>query len=311
MTKYCFGIDIGGTSIKCGLFDIYGDIIDKWEITTRTEHNGVHILPDAANTIKDKMKKKNIKAEDILGVGIGIPGPVNQAGEISCAVNLHWGYVHVVEELEALTGLTVKAGNDANMAALGEMYKGGAAGCHNVVLVTLGTGVGGGIIVQGQMITGTHGAGGEIGHIHVDDNEEEKCNCGGQGCLEQSTSATGIVRLAKKALSKSTKDSLLRGSEISAKLVFDGVKENDELAIEIVEQFGEFLGKALSMISCVVDPQVYVIGGGVSKAGPVLIHYIQKYYQKYAFPACRDTIFSLAELGNDAGIYGGAKLILE
>lgn len=310
MKEYCFGIDVGGTTVKCGLFSVKGDILDKWEIPTRTENNGVNILPDVAAAIDAKIQEKGIARDTIAGVGVGIPGPVNEDGAVICAVNLHWGYVELEKELEKLTGLAVKAGNDANVAALGEMWKGGGAGYHNVVMVTLGTGVGGGIIVNGKIVTGTHGAGGEIGHVHVEDDEHESCNCGNQGCLEQYASATGIVRLANRMLAATDKPSVLRNEEVTAKSVFDAVKAGDELAMEVAEKFGKYLGTALAVVAGVVDPEVYVIGGGVSKAGKIILDYIEKYYKKYVFQGSRDCAFALAELGNDAGICGAAKLVL-
>ncbi len=310
MKEYCFGIDVGGTTIKCGLFDVKGTVLDKWEIPTRTENNGSYILPDVADAIADKIREKNLDRDEIAGVGIGIPGPVNDEGEVPAAVNLHWGYVHIVAQMERLTGLHVKAGNDANVAALGEMWQGGGAGYHNVVLVTLGTGVGGGVIHNGQIITGSHGAGGEIGHIHVTDSVDADCNCGNRGCLEQVASATGITYLAKRRLAKDAAPSVLRGQEISAKSVFDAVKENDAVAMEIAEEFGKYLGTALACVAGVTDPEIFVIGGGVSKAGPILLDYIRKYYRQYAFLPCKETLFALAELGNDAGIYGAARLVL-
>ena len=310
MKKYCFGIDIGGTSVKCGLFDVKGEVLDKWEVKTRTEDNGKNIIPDVADAINHKILEKQLVKEEIAGVGIGVPGPVNEEGDILCAVNLHWGYVKLVEEMEKLIGLPVKAGNDANVAALGEMWKGGGAGYHNVVMVTLGTGVGGGIIINGQIVTGSHGAGGEIGHVHVEDNMQEACNCGNKGCLEQVASATGIVRLANARLAADADPSVLRDGEVSAKSVFDAVKAGDKVAMEIAESFGKYLGSALSVIAGVVDPEVFVIGGGVSKAGDILLEYIRKYYKTYAFSACKEAVFALAELGNDAGIFGAAKMIL-
>ena len=310
MKEYCFGIDVGGTTVKCGLFSVKGDILDKWEIPTRTENNGVNILPDVAAAIDAKIQEKGIARDTIAGVGVGIPGPVNEDGAVICAVNLHWGYVELEKELEKLTGLTVKAGNDANVAALGEMWKGGGAGYHNVVMVTLGTGVGGGIIVNGKIVTGTHGAGGEIGHIHVEDDETLSCNCGNQGCLEQYASATGVVRLANRMLEATDKASVLRNEEVTAKAVFDAVKAGDELAMEVAEKFGKYLGTALAVIAGVVDPEVFVIGGGVSKAGKILLDYVEKYYKKYVFQGSRDCAFAMAELGNDAGICGAAKLVL-
>ena len=208
MKKYCFGIDVGGTTVKCGLFTVEGEVLDKWEIKTRTEDNGINILPDVAETINQKIQEKNIEKESVAGIGIGVPGPVNEAGKVPCAVNLHWGYVNIVGDLERLTGLPVKAGNDANVAALGELWKGGGAGYHSLIMVTLGTGVGGGIIINEKIVAGSHGAGGEIGHAHVEDAITDPCNCGNCGCLEQVASATGIVRLAKEALASTEAPSL-------------------------------------------------------------------------------------------------------
>lgn len=310
MAKTVFGVDLGGTTVKLGYFDMDGNVLDKWEIPTRKEDSGSLILPDIAKTILDKMAEKGLTKEEVAGVGIGVPGPVNDEGVIFMAANLGWGIMNINEELSALTGLPVKAGNDANVAALGEMWKGGGQGHKNLVAVTLGTGVGGGIIVNGQLLAGATGAGGEIGHIHVEDAETEVCGCGNKGCLEQYASATGVVRLANRALKASDRDSVLRTGEVSAKTVFDAVKAGDALAIEIAERFGEYLGKGLAAIAGVVNPEIFVIGGGVSKAGPVLLDYIKKYYTPYVFHGSRNALFALATLGNDAGIYGAAKLIL-
>lgn len=310
MKKYCFGIDVGGTTVKCGLFTVEGEVLDKWEIKTRTEDNGVNILPDVAETINQKIQEKNIEKESVAGIGIGVPGPVNEAGEVPCAVNLHWGYVNIVGDLERLTGLPVKAGNDANVAALGELWKGGGAGYHSLIMVTLGTGVGGGIIINEKIVAGSHGAGGEIGHAHVEDAITDPCNCGNCGCLEQVASATGIVRLAKEALASTEAPSLLRGQEVTAKAVWDAVKEKDAIAIQVAERFGNYLGKTLAVFATVADPQVIVIGGGVSKAGTILLDYVTGPFRKYAFSACRETEFALATLGNDAGIFGAAKMVI-
>ena len=223
--RYCFGVDVGGTTVKLGFFDEEGNLLEKWEIPTRTQENGKHILPDVAASILGKMKEREVSREDIAGVGIGAPGPIDAKGTVYVAVNLGWGTFSLKNELQSLLNLPVEAGNDANVAALGEMWKGGGQGYSNVVAVTLGTGVGGGIIVDGKILSGATGAGGEIGHIHVMDGEPERCNCGNCGCLEQYTSATGIVRLAKRRLAEDDKPSVLRQSEsISAKTVFDAVK---------------------------------------------------------------------------------------
>ena len=311
MSKYCFGIDVGGTSVKCGLFQTDGTLADKWEIPTRTENQGENILPDVAEAIRNKMQERGIDKADVAGVGIGIPGPINTKGEAACAVNLYWGFKPVAKELSELTGLPAKAGNDANVAALGEAWKGAAAGAQNVVMATLGTGVGGGIIVGGKIVAGHHGAGGEIGHANIDHSENEKCNCGNSGCLEQYASATGIVRVARQILESSSETSTLRGIEkLTAKDVLDAFKAGDVLAGKIMEQVGDNLGGALAFIAAVVDPEAIVIGGGVSKAGQPLIDCIQKYYRQYAFSLCKDTPMVIASLGNDAGIYGAAKMVL-
>ena len=313
MGKYCFGIDVGGTSVKCGLFQTDGVLVEKWEIPTRRENNGEAIIPDIAKTILDKIAERKMDKEDIDGVGIGVPGPVNERGEVPCAVNLYWGFKEVTKELSELTGLASKAGNDANGAALGEAWKGAAAGSQNVIMVTLGTGVGGGIIIDGKIVAGAHGAGGEVGHACVEPEEEAVCNCGNHGCLEQMTSATGIVRLAKKYLASHDTPSSLRerGESISAKAVFDALKEGDAAAEAIVQEFSEYLGRALAVFACVVDPEVIVVGGGVSKAGQILIDGVAKYYREAAFIACKDTPIVLASLGNDAGIYGAAKMLID
>lgn len=309
MKKYVFGVDIGGTTVKLGLFDVEGNVLDKWEITTRTENGGENILPDIADSIKEKMKQ--IDKESVAGVGVGAPGPIDGKGIVHRAVNLGWGTFSVKDTLENLLSMPVMAGNDANVAALGEMWMGGGQGYRDLVVVTLGTGVGGGIIVDGKILTGSTGAGGEIGHIHVNDNEEDFCGCGNKGCLEQYSSATGITRMANQLLASSDMESVLRGGEVSAKTVFDAVKERDPLALEVAQKFGNYLGDALASIACVVNPEVIVIGGGVSKAGEILIDFIRPHYEKNVFHGSRQVKFTLATLGNDAGIYGAAKLVLD
>lgn len=312
MKKYAFGVDIGGTTCKIGFFETNGTLLDKWEIKTDTENNGDNILSDVAKAVDNKLAQEGIPKDEVQGVGVGVPGPVDNNGIVHRCVNLGWGTINVEEELGSLTGLTVKAGNDANVAALGEMWQGGAKGCRDVVMVTLGTGVGGGIIVDGKVVAGAGGAGGEIGHITVNNDEIEPCNCGQYGCLEQYTSATGIVRVAKRKLAKTSEASSLRSfEELTAKNVFDEAKAGDPVAQGLVDEVCEILGAALSNIACVVNPEVIVIGGGVSKAGSILIEAIQKHYVETAFHACKETKFVLAGLGNDAGMYGGVQMLLE
>lgn len=312
MKQYAFGVDVGGTSCKIGFFETNGTILDKWEIKTNTENNGDSILSDIAQAVDNKLAQEGISKSDVQGIGIGVPGPVNGEGTVFRCVNLGWGVLNVAEALGELTGLNVKVGNDANVAALGEAWKGGAAGSTDVVMVTLGTGVGGGIIVNGQMVTGHNGAGGEIGHITVSKSEIEPCNCGQYGCLEQYASATGIVRVARRKLAKSQEETVLRTNEnLTAKDIFDAAKAGDDIAIQLVDEVCGILGGALSNISAVVNPEVIVIGGGVSKAGSILIENVQKHFIETSFHACRDTKFALAKLGNDAGMYGCVKMLLE
>lgn len=307
---YCFGVDIGGTTVKMGLFEGDGNVIDKWEIKTVVTDGGEAILPDIAASIAEKLLEHGVAKEDVVGVGVGVPAPVSDEGVVKQTANLGWGYKEVRRELEELTGFKVKVGNDANVAALGEMWKGGGRGRKNVVMVTLGTGVGGGIILNEKILTGTNGAGGEIGHLTMEPDEVEKCGCGKTGCLEQYASATGIARLARRALAKTDKATLLNADTVTAKDVFDAVKAGDEVAIEVATQFGKYLGYGLSSISALVDPQIFVIGGGVSNAGEILFDFIKEPYMDKAFFANEEVEFALAELGNDAGIYGAAKLVL-
>ena len=312
MKKYGFGVDVGGTTIKMGFFETSGKLIDKWEIKTDTSNGGENILSDIAKAIDNKLAQEGISKNDVQGVGVGVPGPVNSKGIVLKCVNLGWGVFNVEEELASLTGLKVKAGNDANVAALGEMWQGAGKGSEDVVMVTLGTGVGGGIIVDGKVIAGANGVGGEIGHLTVNDDEIEACNCGQYGCLEQYTSATGIVRMAKRKLAKTDEETSLRSvEELSAKIIFDEAKKGDKIAGELVEELGKILGSTLSNIAAVTNPEVIVIGGGVSKAGQILIDTIHKHFIESVFHACKDTRFVLAGLGNDAGMYGCVKMLLD
>lgn len=312
MKKYGFGIDVGGTTVKVGFFETSGKLLDKWEIKTNTANGGEAVLPDIARAIDEKLSKEGISKDEVQGVGIGVPGPVTNASYVSRCVNLGWSDVDVAGTLSGLTGLSVKVGNDANVAALGEMWQGGAKGSSNVVMVTLGTGVGGGIIVDGRIVSGANGAGGEIGHMVVNKEEAEACNCGQHGCLEQYTSATGFVRMAKRKLAKISEETSLRKFEdLTAKDLFDEAKAGDKVALEIVEEVCEILGTALGKIACVVDPEVFVIGGGVSKAGTILTDTIRKYYVPNTFSSCQNARFELASLGNDAGMYGCMRMMLD
>ena len=315
MTKYIYGIDIGGTTVKMGLFDEKGDMLENWEIVTRKENNGENILPDIVKSIKEKNTEKSIETDDILGIGMGVPGPITEDGRVLKCANLGWGIFSVADEMSKLTGVEkVKVGNDANVAALGEQWRGGGRGFDNIVMVTLGTGVGGGIIMDGKILTGENGAAGEIGHITVNPKETLTCGCGCKGCLEQYSSATGVIRMAKERLEASDKPSELRkfaADEIGGKEVFDAYKAGDELAAEAVNEFAIYLGMGLGNVASVVDTQAFVIGGGLSKNGPVVIDIVKEQYKKNVMFALKNTEFRLAELGNDAGIYGAARMVLK
>lgn len=311
--NYCFGIDVGGTSVKLGLFDTEGNLLDKWEIPTRKDNGGEQILPDIAASVKDKIAERKIDVAQVCGVGIGVPGPVTPDGYVPVCVNLGWKDIYPGRELSALLGgASVRVGNDANVAALGEFWRGGAQGCSNVVLLTLGTGVGGGVILDGKVVDGVHGAGGELGHVIVNPDEPLACNCGSHGCLEQYASATGVVRVAGRILAaKPETASVLREkADFSAKDVFDAAKAGDAIADEAVDTLCRYLGLAAANCALTIDPEVFVIGGGVSRAGAILTDRIEKYFEKYTPLLKIKAKFALATLGNDAGIYGAARLVL-
>ena len=310
--KFGFGVDLGGTTVKIAYFNQEGTILSKWEIPTVTANGGAQILPDIAASVNGFVEDNKIDRNSLIGIGIGVPGPVNNEGVVNKCINLGWGVIHVPQVLGELTGLSVCAGNDANVAALGEAWKGGGQGCQNMVLATFGTGVGGGIVVGGRMIHGVHGAGGELGHMTVNREETEQCGCGNRGCLEQYCSATGIVRIAKQFLAASDEASSLRSLEnMTCKDIFDASKAGDALADKILDKVYEYMGQFLAIIGCVVDPEIIVFGGGVSKAGQVMLDGARKYFEKFVFHAARPIRFALAELGNDAGAYGAFKMVLD
>lgn len=312
MKKYGFGVDVGGTTCKIGLFDMNGIKLESWEIPTDLSDNGSAILDDIAAAVLGKIEERGIPKEDVQGIGLGVPGPVGRDGTVFKCVNLGWGVLNVEHALSQRTGFAVKAGNDANVAALGEMWQGGAAGHQDVVMITLGTGVGGGVIINGKMVAGHHGAAGEIGHIIVNPDETGVCGCGKKGHLEQYASATGIVRMTKRKLAEEERRTVLTGIEpLTAKDIFDAAKGGDTVARELVDRLCEILAIAMADISNVADPEIYVIGGGVSKAGTILVDGIRRHFVERAFHACENTEIVLAALGNDAGIYGCVRLLFD
>ena len=313
MSLKCIGIDIGGTSVKLGIFEEDGTLVKKWEVPTRKEEDGKYILGDIAASIRRTVKESRLELSDFSGAGMGFPGPVLPDGHCEVCVNLGWKAGNPQQELSRLLdGMPVKSGNDANVAALGEMWQGGGKGYKNLVMVTLGTGVGGGIIQNGQIVSGANGAAGEIGHMVITEPENVvgTCGCGHQGCLEQIASATGIVNLAKRQLTECDEASILRQyAPLTAKDVLDAAKAGDALACRVAEQMMQALGRAAAYIACVMNPDVFVIGGGVSRAGEYLTEGIRRYYQQYAFHASAETPFVLASLGNDAGMTGAAGMV--
>ena len=313
MSRYAIGVDIGGTTVKLGLFSADGTLLKKWEIPTNTQDNGVRILPDVAQSISAVLVEKGIPHQDIVGIGVGVPGAVDAAGIVHMCDNLGWGMVDVKAHLSELLAdiPNIAVANDANVAALGELRHGSGKNHTSAVMITLGTGVGGGVVLNGTIVSGFNGAAGEVGHFTVEPQETEVCGCGKRGCLEQYASANGIVRLARRMLAQSDTPSPLRTlDKISAKDICDLARAGDPLASAILERCAEYLGLAMSYISSVVDPQVYIVGGGMSRAGAVLIDAISKQYRRYAYHPTTQTSIIKATLGNDAGIYGCAALVL-
>ena len=309
MGMYCFGIDVGGTSVKCGLFLTNGTLVEQWEIPTRLENNGSSILPDVADAIKTKLDERGITKDNVDGVGIGIPGPVNENGEVPMAVNLHWGFKAVASELSALTGLPAKAANDANIAALGEAWKGAAEGSKNVILVTLGTGVGGGIVIDGKIYSGSNFGGAEIGHtvISVDGPQ---CTCGRKGCFEVYSSATGLIRMTKEALAEHP-DSMMKEEEhISGRTAFNYMRKGDAAAKEVVDKYIKYLAAGITNTLNIFQPDVLCIGGGVCNEGDPLLLPMKEIVarENYTRNSKKNAEIVIAKLGNDAGIIGAAFL---
>lgn len=314
MKEYAFGIDLGGTTAKIGLFTTTGDLLEKWEVPTDTFDQGARILPNLAAAVQDKMAQRSLRPDQIEGVGLGVPGPVQDSSVVAivCANLGGWGDCDAGAQLsQLLGGLRVQVGNDANVAALGEIWMGAAKGCRSAVMVTLGTGVGGGVVADGKLIEGAHGAGGEIGHITVNPQEPAQCGCGKHGCLEQYSSATGVVRCMNKLLEQNPDvPCTLRGRDFAAKDVFDAARSGDKLAQQEVEDMTLTLALALGNIAAITDPEMFLVGGGVARAGDVLLEPLSRHYQANAFLSCRNTPIRLASLGNDAGIYGAVRLIV-
>lgn len=311
--RWYVGVDLGGTTIKMAFVNVYGEIIHKWEIPTNTNENGKYITTDIAKSIDRKLSELAEPKDKLHAIGIGAPGPVNSAnGSIYEAVNLGWTDYPLKDRLEVETGLPVIVDNDANLAAVGEMWKGAGDGSKELICVTLGTGVGGGIISNGEVVVGVNGAGGEIGHITVEPINGSQCNCGKKGCLETIASATGIVRLAKEAIAKNGESELAIKAEqegLSAKLVFDLAKEGEPVASSVINYISAQLGLTLANLANALNPEKIILGGGVSKAGEHLVQSITSHFLPYLFPRAQKGVkLELATLGNDAGVIGAAYI---
>lgn len=314
MRPYVFGVDIGGTAIKLGLFKTTGALVEKWSLRTRTEGDGEGILPDVVASICAKLEERQLPWNEVEGVGMGVPGPVQEDGTVLRCINLGWDIFNIPERMRSIEPRIHRfcVTNDVNAATLGEMWKGGAKGYKNAFMVTLGTGIGGGLVIGERIINGVGGGAGEIGHFRVNPHETERCKCGARGCLEQYCSATGLRRCAQRALRERPEiATVLRDDErLTAKSVCDAAKAGDELAVRLLDELGDRLGWALTAVAATVDPEVFVIGGGLSGAGRTLLDPIARGYRRHAFHALESVEFTLARLGNDAGIYGCAKMLL-
>lgn len=310
MKEYYFGVDVGGTTVKMGLYSEKAGWIKKWEIPTRTENGGVHVLDDIAAAVYAAQQEFDLDNARTAGIGIGVPGPVLKKSIVNGCVNVGWDVVNVAEELGRRTGLPVYVENDANIAALGEQWKGAGKDYQNVALLTLGTGVGGGIILDGKIVSGFQGGGGEVGHLPVVQDSIRSCNCGKADCVELAGSATGVLNYAKRLLSETEQPSAMREmEELTAKDVCDCCAAGDALAQQCIDHAAEALGTALACIGCIVNPEAFLFGGGMAAAGNILLEPISRVYNAKVFPPLRGTPILQATLGNEAGITGAVRLV--
>ncbi|GAA3024487.1 ROK family glucokinase [Tetragenococcus solitarius] len=316
--KKIMGIDLGGTTVKFAILTTEGEIQQKWSIKTNILDEGSHIVPDIIKSINHRLDLYDMKAQDFIGIGMGTPGSVDrQKGTVVGAYNLNWKTTQPVkEQIEKETGIPFALDNDANVAALGERWKGAGDNEPNVVFITLGTGVGGGIIMESELLHGVAGCAGEIGHITVEPDGFE-CTCGKKGCLETIASATGIVRIARKLAEEYAGASYLKqrldnGEELTSKDIFELAGQEDRLAMMVVDRICYYLGLACGNIGNLLNPSSLILGGGVSAAGEFLREKVVNYFKQFTFPQVTESSkVKLAQLGNDAGIIGAASLALK
>lgn len=298
---FVVGVDLGGTATKLALFDKTGKVLNIGQVETRTADGGEHILADISSEVRSLLTREGIALQQLQGIGVGVPGPVMDGRTVIRCINLGWAQTDVASFLEQELGCECRIGNDANVAALGEAWKGASRGTHSSVMITLGTGVGGGVIINDKIIAGFRGGGGEVGHFPIHPGAEGRlCGCGNAHCLEAFASANGVAASYLSAT----------GQHLSCREVFDAAKSGEGKALAVVDEMQHLLGRALAYLASALDPEVFVVGGGVSKAGHFLVEGIQKYYDKYVFPPIKGAKILLAELGNEAGVYGAAKLAL-
>ena len=311
MESYTFGIDIGGTAVKLGFFDDHCELLEKWQIPTRQGNYGDFILSDVKASLENILSARQLDWSAVSGIGIAVPGPVIGESFVPLAVNLGWKNVNVRDEMRMLTGVeNIRVENDAKAAALGEYRKGGWEAYRNAVMITIGTGVGGAVILDGKIVPGSFGAAGELSHIQVDPYEREHCACGGSGHLQQYVSAEGILRNAGKKLSNPGRPSSLRMLQsLTVKDIFDAARAGDGLALETVRETVQMLARAMAAVSCIIDPELYLIGGGISGAGEFLLDMLRTEFRKLALPTCTGVRIEAAKTGNDAGICGAASLV--
>ncbi|AVQ30182.1 MULTISPECIES: ROK family protein [Fusobacterium] len=311
---YYVGIDLGGTNTKIGLLNIEGDILKSSIIKTLSSEGVDKTMERIWGVIQELAKETNINVEDIKGIGMGIPGPVEEQSIVAFFANFPWGTnVNIKEKLEKITGIETKLDNDANIIALGEAKYGAAKGSKSSVTVALGTGIGGGIYVNGMLISGFKGAGGEIGHMKIV-KEGRLCGCGQRGCFEAYASATGLIREAVSRLTVNKQNLLYTMIEgniagLEAKDIFDAAKEGDAFSLDLVDYEAEYLAMGIANILNIINPETIVLGGGVALAGDILLNPLRKKLEKYALPVTlEDLKIVQGILGNEAGIKGAVGL---
>ena len=313
--KYLIGVDVGGMSVKIGLVNDLGQLIDKKVFETEFDP---HVMAKIiADDVFDLLKNNDIKQSDLLGIGVGVPGTVDaHLGEIDFCDNLHWSKIPFVKLLNKYIDTHVVLGNDANAAVLGELKFGSAKQFSNVVMITLGTGVGGGIVIDGKVYEGVEGKAAEIGHMTLYKGGEQ-CTCGRKGCFERYASATALIASAKKAMLED-KNSLMweyvKGDldAVDGKVPFECSKKGDSAAIKVIDEYVSNLSEGMISLMNIFRPETIILGGGVSHAGEYLLNKVIDYCEKedYGYKNAPKTKILIAELGNNAGIIGAAALAL-